>query len=357
MPVFALFATPASAVLQWADIPRRHNDPHGPQRKLSQARINAIKRFFELDPRNTIPPAVTVTLDLREGAVRDVEGVGEVVPVMKILEFDVPENVAEVTKPGLVIDGQHRLYGMAEFAPNCMVNVVALLNVGPLEKAFQFLVINNKAARVRSDNLRTLALDYQEQQLATRLQTARLTLDENLKHVGIMDVDAASPFRGQIELVSRVGDEGQRFVAPSAIENSVSVIQGKGVRELESEDALFEFFYAMWTPIKSAWPDLWTRESKLMSKVGIVSMTSFITEALVSRYDWGQLDVTDPESLHERVDDLLRFQTPKFWRCEWNVQINDSRAVRDLIVKALTKVARNLRGEQPWHNDVGFVSL
>ncbi|MGQ4808050.1 hypothetical protein NKDENANG_01417 [Candidatus Entotheonellaceae bacterium PAL068K] len=273
------------------------------------------------------------------------------------IEFDVPDDIEERDKPGLVIDGQHRLLGMKDWHEDCKVIVVALLNADDMEKAFQFLVINNKSDRVPSDHIRTLALDYQEEELGNRLRTARLTLHENLKYVGIINSDEESPFAGHITLETHENDEQQRFVHPAAIENSMTLIQQKKVRELESDDALCEFFYAIWSPIKEKWTDLWKKDSKLMNNVGIVCMTIHMTEALVSRYDWGELDIADRDIVCEHVKQLLRSQTPEFWHSNWSIRLSDTKAVRDLVVRSLTLISRNMRAGQSWYEDVECVSL
>ncbi|MCI0623308.1 MAG: DGQHR domain-containing protein [Acidobacteria bacterium] len=356
-PMFALFAAPAGDILQWAAIRRRADDPEGPQRRLSQAKINAIKRFMDRDDRNTVPPAITVTLNIDQRRITLVDPARSDLHTMRLIELRISADVDEVQKPGLVIDGQHRLLGMNAYDPDCRVNVVALLNVDDMEKAFQFLVINNKVTRVPSDHIRTLALDYQDQELAERLQTARLTLDENLRYVGIVDSDETSPFRGHIALVSHQGDEMQRFVPPAAIENAISAIQKKAVRELEADDALCEFFYAIWSSIKEQWGDLWIAGSKLMHKVSIVAMTVYMTDALVAKYDWDELDVTNPADVRKTVQKILAHQTAEFWQCNWSIRISDAKAVQDTIIESLTKISRNIRANQPWHEDIDIVAL
>lgn len=358
-PQYALFEMPVHEVLQWAAIRRREDEREGPQRRLSKAKINAIRRFFQLDERNTIPPAVTVTLDLPANAVQPVATSPHEVASLKILSFDVPDDATPQQKPGLVIDGQHRLLGMDAFDHDCRVSIVALLDVDDMEKAFQFLVINNKATRVPTDHIRTLALDYhgQEDALVDRLRTARLNLDDNLRYVKIMDWDDASPFRGHIALVSHTGDEANRFIAPAAIENAVAVVQRKNVRELGNDDALCEFLYGIWWPIREKWPQLWAADSKLLHKVCVVAMTSYACELLVARYDWGELDIADPEAVRSTVGTLLDAQTAEFWEKEWNIRINDSQLVRDTIIDSLTRIARNIRAEQPWHEGVDIVTL
>lgn len=354
-PAFAIFSMPAGEVLEWAAIRRREDDPAGPQRRLSQAKVNAIKRFYDLDLRNTIPTAVTVTLRISEDGIQRAAPDRPDLCTMHVLRFDVEDGTPQVDKPGVVIDGQHRLLGMKDYSPRCLVAVVALLNVDDTEKAFQFLVINNKATRVPTDHIRTLALDYQEVLLATRLQTARVTLDDNLKYVGIIDRDVMSPFRGHIGLVSHEGNVEQRFVPPAAVENSIALIQKKAVRELQNDDALCDFFYAIWSPVRQAWPGLWTGASKLMNKVSIVALTTYTTDLLVAKYDYGELDIANPEAVRAMVSRLMEAQTRQFWESEWTIRINDSKVVLDKIVESLTHVARNLRSDQPWYEGIDMV--
>jgi DGQHR domain-containing protein len=356
VPKFALFSCPAGQILQWAAVRRREDDPDGPQRRLSRAKINGIKRFLNLDGRNCIPPAVTLTLRIENTQMQQLEGTDPADSIF-VLEFSVEDDVADADKPGIVIDGQHRLFGMSEFDPNLPVNVVALLNAEDMETAFQFLVINNKSTKVSSDLIRTLALDYQNDELAERLRTARLTLDDNLKYVGLMDSDTQSPFAGHITLVTHTGDEDNRFVSPSAIENAVSSIQRKNVKELGNEDALCDFFYAIWRPTIEKWPELWNAESKLTHKVSVVAFTMFVTEALISKYDWDELDVTNAEEVAETTNRILANLTPEFWTCEWNIKISDAKAVRDKIIESLTQISRNIRSDATWNEDVEIVVL
>lgn len=354
-PHFAIFSAPAGDIVQWAAIRRRTETNDGTQRALNQSKRAAVSRFLEKDPRNSIPPAITITLRIapEQIAVIDAE------KNFSVITLELPDAPNDEAKPGLIIDGQHRLFGIEAFDPTCPINVVALLNVDDLETAFQFLVINNKVTPVQPDLIRTLALDYQERELSERLKTARLTLHENLRYVGIMDTDENSPFRGIIGLLAAGEQEGQRFVPPAAIENAITVIQKKEVRELKPDDALCEFFYAIWGSLKEGdWVDLWQPNSKLMTKSGIIAMTSFVADALIAKYDYaGDLDVSDPEKVREQVKLILDYQTPELWKSEWTMKISDALAVRGKIIDSLTKIYRNMRANVAWHEDVDLVSL
>jgi DGQHR domain-containing protein len=354
-PRFALFAAPAGEITQWAGIRRRNETTQGTQRALNKSKLSALRNFLVKDTRNTVAPAITITLHLGLDQVQVVDEANH----FSIITLNIPEGDGETEKPGLIIDGQHRLFGIAAYDPACPINVVALLNADDLETAFQFLVINNKVTPVQPDLIRTLALDYAEGALAERLKTARLTLHANLPYVGIMDTDEDSPFRGIISLVAAGEQTGQRFVSPAAIENAIAVIQKKEVRELKSDDALCEFFYAIWSCLKEgAWTPLWEPTSKLLTKSGIIAMTSFVTDALIAKYDYaGDLDVSDPVKVREQVHLILQYQTPDFWTSEWTMKISDALVVRGKILDALTKIYRNLRSNAPWHEDVDLVSL
>src|SRR5207244_714376 len=109
-------------ILEWADIKRLEEEPGAPQRRTSPAKVKAIKRFLETDPRNTIPTSVILTIDIPLDRVTRVNLNG----AHSFGLIDI-ETTAGQPKPGLVIDGQHRLLGMREYAPAMDANVVAIL--------------------------------------------------------------------------------------------------------------------------------------------------------------------------------------------------------------------------------------
>ena len=189
VPEFCMFFAPAGEILAWSAIERIQDKGAGFQRLAVPARIRGVKRFLKQDPRNTIPTAVILTLRLTDGALQPASDNGA-----RVLTMNVPNAVKDPQKPGLVIDGQHRLMGINDFSSNIIVPVVALLNPSELETAFQFLVINNKSAKVPPDRLRKLALNYSPEGLEHRLRSARLSLKKNYALVGQVDDDEDSPF-------------------------------------------------------------------------------------------------------------------------------------------------------------------
>jgi DGQHR domain-containing protein len=349
-PSFCIFHAPAGEILDWADIRRLNpDDPGAPQRQTSRAKVRAIKKFLDGDQRNTIPTSVVLTIDLGLEQIErlQIDGTHSFGTIK--IEF-----ADGAPKPGLVIDGQHRLYGMKEFGPDTEVNVVAILAANDMEKAFQFLVINNKASKVSMDHIRALSLHYEEEALNTRLETARLTLDPNVGYVGLVNNADDSPFYGQVDWPAT--PEANRLIVPASIEAAIGLIKDQKVRDFDnSNDVLLEFFYTIWRHIKQRWPTLWNGTSHLLDKVGVICMTKYMTDALVGSYDLGRLDISDPEDVGRLVDEVLAYQEPSFWTVPWIPSSYDTKAGRALIVSSLVQIARNLRAGEAWHEGLEII--
>jgi DGQHR domain-containing protein len=347
-PTFCLFHAPVGEILTWADIKRLEDEPGAPQRRTSPAKVKAIKRFLDTDPRNTIPTSVILTIDIPLDRIHPVNVNGT--HSFAFVDIEVAPNGP---KPGLVIDGQHRLLGMKDYAPDTDVNVVAILAASDEEKAFQFLVINNKASKVSMDHIRALALHFEPVALKARLETARLNLDPNVGYVGLVNNEEDSPFRGMISWP--LTPEQDRVIVPASIEASIGYIQQKRVRAFESDDVLLEFFYTIWRRIKEKWPDLWNNDSRLLNKVGVICMSQYMTDALISSYDLGNLDVADPDQVAALVDEILLNQKRDFWKVPWTSTSYDTKVGRTLIVASLVQIGRNIRAGVSWHEDVELV--
>lgn len=344
--LLATFTAPVGEVAKWASVERLNVDGKGHQRLKNQAKVRAIKRFLELDSRNTIPTAITVALrdlDLTETPSLD---------SCSLIEIPVGESPI-----GLVIDGQHRLFGMEAFDPNLKVNVVALINPTDEEIAFQFLVINNKVTKVSTDHLKLLALQYPEAVLGERLRSARMTLGRHASLVGVVDNSEDSPFYRAVEWPAEdvPGESRANLVLPAAVEQSLAVVAQKNLPDLADDDALLEFFFTLWRSVRDAWPSIWVPGSKLLSKVGVVTLTTFVVDDLTPLADRGSIDLADPDVVKAEVDQILEDLTPNFWTSEWAAKSLDTSAGRKLVVDALTQVRRNRRRDNAWYADVDLI--
>jgi hypothetical protein len=102
--------------------------------------------------------------------------------------------------------------------------------------------------------------------------------------------------------------------------------------------------------------DLWNKDGKLLNKVGIVCTTQYMTNSIVSSYDLGDFDVTNMELVDDRVRQLLQMQKKEFWTADWSSAGYDTQAGRKAIVDSLVQIARNVRQERTWTEDVEVLS-
>jgi DGQHR domain-containing protein len=360
VPQFCLFFAPAGEVEQWADVQRLGPDsPEGIQREPVPSRINAIGRFFERDLHNTIPTAVV--LALRGARLEPIAAACSAGTPAEQLLAEAGACVVEIDviggqpHPGLIIDGQHRLRGMAKFNPDLKLPIVAILEPTDLEAAFQFMVINNKSAKVPRDHLRALALNYEDGALRDRLESARLSLDENVGSVGVLDEDPESPFRGLIAWP--MNPHANRIVAPSAIESIIGYVRSLGLRDLEEADGVNAFIIAMWGTIKDRWTDVFNGETHLLEKVGVVCLTQFIGDTMKK---WlvnprTRFSVGNPVEVAENTGLILDMLDPNFFAAKWASTSYDTRAGRDQIINALEVISVNKSNGDPWYQDVSVV--
>jgi DGQHR domain-containing protein len=348
-PKFCMFEAPVGEVLEWAHIPRlTPEDDAGIQRARNDYKVRAINKFLSKDKRNTIPTAVVVSLAAKSYKLT-MSG-----PTLAEIELD-PAN----KKDAFVVDGQHRLYGLFLFDPKASVPIVAILDATDEEKAFQFIVINNKVTKVATDHIRKLAINLTDAaksaDLEQRLQTASLSLSVNVGYVGLADKADDSPFKGLIAMPNAAGD---RFVVPAAIEAGIAYIQSKKLRQLVEDDAAYDFFISMWSAIRGSWKQAFAKDSKLLSKVGLVTMTRFLTDAVdfLASFNEQPANLANAEDVTKIVNRILALQSEEFWLAEWTMAISDTKAVRDEIETALKGIQQNFRDKQPWSTEIAIVA-
>lgn len=346
-PLLASFVAPAGQISEWASVSRLTHAGTGHQRLRNASRVRAIERFLEQDDRNAIPTSLIVALQLPDFVE---PRIGQCSTITIPSSGDKPA--------GLVIDGQHRMFGVNAFDSDMPLNVVALINPEDEEIAFQFLVINSKASKVPTDHVKFLALQYADHDLDERLRTARMVLGRHAL-VGVVDSSPDSPFHKSViwptESSEADGDR-KELVLPASIEQALAAISQKNLPDLSNDDALLEFFFTLWRAVRKAWPDLWVPGSKLLQKVGVVTLTMFIIEDLVPLADRGDLDLSDPSAIHQEIaSNLLGYISPEFWQREWSSRSLDTSAGRQLVVEALKVVRRNMRRGANWDSEVRLV--
>lgn len=351
-PSLAIFRAPAKEILAWAAIDRLEpKEKGGVQRIENKARTKHLAEFYRKHEENVIPTSVIVSL---EGvAVSEEDG-------KTFVNFEVD---AAARMPGLVIDGQHRLLGMSQLEESIMVPIVALLNVDDAEKAFQFIVINNKGQKVPTDHIRALRLDFKEDSLNERLKSARLSVKDTYTSVGVANDSDDSPFRGIVDWAKTPKED--RRVSAAAIEQSVHLLMNSGDRLLADQDAAEDFFFTLWRLTKEVWPRAWDIhspyddgvETHLLNKSSIIALTDLVKDYLVkwASFPKATILLDEPGTYQDLMKELLDSIAEDFWLVAWRLASLDTAAGRRAITEGLEQVVQNHRAELPWNDNVSLI--
>lgn len=360
---FCQIAAPAGQILQWARVDRMDpNNVKGVQRAKNDSKTKSIGRFFQADSQNTIPTTMTIALPIT---------------VTNFLSLGIESNavVANAVRlsilvqdgqplPGLIIDGQHRIYGINEFDPLMPVGAVVVLGADDAEIAFQFLVINNKVSKVSPDHIRALRLAYKEDQLNERLtKSARMKSSGASAYLEAVDSGADSPFNGRLKWPRNKETGAFQLIPPNAFEAALLHISTQQLvssidLETKNSDYVLDLFLEVWKEVQIVWPDAWADpNSRLLSKLGVVCMSQYLVETLVNRVEAAEKfdAITDLLYVRQVIASILARQEYMFWTAPWSLSSLDTSAGRDIVTKDLRKIAINKRSSLPWNSGLRLI--
>lgn len=347
-PPCVLFSAPVGEITKWAEVDTLGPSSQGAQRERKGARVDAIKKFLEAGKSNIIPTALIVAFSPGSASFSVAsEGAG----TLKIK--------SGAKKAGAVVDGQHRLYGIEKFDPKVPVAIVGILEADDVERAFQFLVINNKASKVPATHTKALLAKMSKTSLPMRLKTAKLAFDaEGIRDIDLVNLDKDSPFYQTIDWTTTPA--GKRMVPATSIELALDYLGGLGIAEFEDRDTRRSVFLTVWKAIKSEWGSLWVDKSRLVSKVGIVCLTRFILDLITSWADNDDLeiDLTDLDDIKHQTLKILNHMDKRFWTTAWSEKAPggfDTTQGRDRVLAALVQLHRNGRKDIPWYTDIDII--
>ena len=361
---FCMISAPVGQILQWARVDRLEpNNLAGVQRRKNESKTRSIKQFLAADLANTIPTALTIALPfsavegLDEGAAR---AGGVLATSMRVVTTDGAE------LPGLIIDGQHRIFGMNEYDPSLLVSVVILLGADDAEIAFQFLVINNKVSKVSPDHMKALRLAYTQDDLDSRLtKSARMRSTGAPTYLETIDTEEDSPFKGRLKWPRNAETDAFRAIPPNAFEAALLYISNQQLvastdPETKSYDFVVDFFLEIWRQIEREWPQAWSSpNSRLLSKLGVVCFSQYVVDAVVARTEaLEQIDgLKDLEQVAVHVSKVLERQDYAFWDSAWSASSLDTDAGRAIVSKDLKRIGSNKRNGLPWATGLSLIDI
>ncbi len=349
-PVCFAFYADAKEVLEWTSIKRISEDPDGIQRILRESRIKAISRFFSSCPINIIPNNVLIAFDA--GCVKSSKKKKASIQSKKVssghIEFD--DDDASIS----LVDGQHRLFGMARYDDESLpVLVVALLEVDKLEQAFQFVVVNNKAVKVPTTDVKSIvAENLDEEALIDRLMGAGVNYGKHSPMLKEINDLSSSPFMHLLDWV--FNRDGNKVVSVTAIEQSIKYLRDSFSQLKDDDDSAFELYCAIWRAVKETYESSWGNpESYLMKKVSINAFNQWLVDRIKMIYEMGFIDIFTTNQVYEQVKSTVSQIPEDFWLTEWQVKVQDNANIRDMIKDDISQIIQNRkRSGSRWDSDL-----
>jgi DGQHR domain-containing protein len=267
-PQIAVFPIDAYALQDLATVSRIADEKRGYQRIINPRKLAAIRRYVEI-PEAVLPTGIVLATGERPGFIK-VENRIPVGETGQMWTAKLKVKHSAKYKPFLVIDGQHRLYGItsSRLSPY-PVPVTVLLGASNLVQMAHFEIINNKATRIPTAHLNEL------RGLMFELTSAdEERLKSLLGQLGVTSLDSSA-------LVSELNGPGMVFEGildfPS---NKAGFVSSNTLRQLiersresgflnylpEEDDDDLRAYNALWLGISRKFEARWKYELDLFSK-------------------------------------------------------------------------------------------
>ncbi len=359
---FLVFIAKAKEISLWAQADNIKLDRGNVQRALVEARWRQVRKFFKSSKNNVIPTSVTIAFDDTIQKLNQIDQLVDEAPGF-VLEQG-PGDLwtltftSAVKSSCFIIDGQHRLKGMSQLDFDIEVPVCLFVKMSKLERAFQFVTINNKSHKVPTDNLKALIANFEQIQsdLRSRLTHASITVPRFATAIDVLNEDEESPFYKMIDWVNNRFPDAKAIVPPTAVENSLKAISRAFPETREDESDALAILYSIWRTIFA--PYAVTHETaehfpNLMLKATIQSLSEMIIEKLKADFDPAFSDsvITDNgASAGQVAAGLIKGLPIQFWQVPWKLKSLDTSAGRDIIqsdIRALKKTLMANSGVLP----------
>lgn len=362
---FFIFIVSAKDIMQWAGVRRVGEQEKGTQRIIKPAKIRAIKKFLNVNEKNTIPVSVVVAFGPDSAQFASIQpdlsscfsGIDTRNAVQDKVEwgtmcFEFEENAEEHLRPALIVDGQHRLKAIADLQEDIPILVIALINASPEEQAFQFVVINNKAAKVPTDNVKAIIASINEEELQDRLLKAGVSYGNVSAILSDIDSQESSPFYQLLDWpLNTSRDSSDRILVKlTTIEACLRYIRNQfpALQPDEEEDTQKDIFLAVWRAVKHKYDDLWGTNEKFMSKVNIDALNEFIIDRLAYAWEGDFLDIYEATQVEAQTEIILGSIPQDFWSEEWNIKLQDNAVIRNYIKEDLRMISQTIKAGNKW---------
>lgn len=260
------------------------------------------------------------------------------------------------SKPGLIIDGQHRVFGAKDVSTNDVALPVILVpGLEHAEQVFQFYVLNSTAKPLKPTELRRIvatSLTSDEiDDLYLRFRQAGVNPEE-AQWTYQMNTSPKSPFAGLINFgLGKAGEIIGENVADQLVKGFMK-LQRRKYKSLidpvrpEWDDAEYRLalFFALWNAISAEYEQTWSEakekaavgeSSQMFMKVALMTLQAFVLDHIVTGLPFRGDDAAPPfssdEELTTAIRSVLRNLPQEFFSRKWHeTQLDTSEGKKKL---------------------------
>lgn len=278
----------------------------------------------------------------------------------------IEEYLRETSKPGLILDGQHRVFASKNIDEyDVKLPVVVMPDLATSEQVFHFYVLNNKAKPLKPTELRsTISTSLSNDEidgLYERLKTSGVKSDE-ARWTHLINTDEKSPFKQLVDFGFR---EATGFIPENVIFQVAKkfmkppkrfALLFKDVESWNDDKSRLELFFALWDAVKAKYPQAWqngidNKENRqIFYKATMFCTLDLLFESLTKGMPKKAMKnepspFSDIEELKEEVSAALHFLPQDFFTKEWQETGLDTKERRDFL-KGQMEQAINKQGEK-----------
>lgn len=277
---------------------------------------------------------------------------------------EIEEYIQSISKPGLILDGQHRVFGAKNAKTNINLPIVILPGMDPSEQVFHFYVINNKAKPIKPTELRAVvstSLSNKEiDNLYGRFKLSGvITAEAQWTH--LINNDPKSPFIGLINF-GLEQDKGiipenvmyqvvKKFIKPNSKYNNNLNLVDEWKNDSGSYDYRLNLFFIFWNVIKTTYHEAWKNATtginkQLLMKVSMLTIQEVLFDKLDSLIPFlasKNLDLpfSNEEALKEHMKFTLDVLPEEFFIKEWTEKSLDTPSGKKLLKEQIEKAMNN----------------
>lgn len=312
----------------------------GVQRILIDSRADNVKKFFEKNPKNIIPTSIFVSINKQPELAKG--------KTLTYQEKEIAFKYAKDEKFITIIDGQHRLEGMGKYDQDINILVSAMIMPNEIEKAFQFIIINNKSHKVPVDHVKSIVSNYDsiEEGLSKRLKEVGVSVNKQIPNIDLIDTEDDSPLKGLINWPNNPSG----IIPITAVEQVLFYIDERIPDAKEDSFVKRDILYQIWKALSEIYVDIWNQKENnhLFEKSPFIVLTSILIENAFAYCDTmndigHDITLMDRDTFYNATKMYLKKFPQEFWTKEWNKKGLDTAAGRIIIKNSIHQIKGNIR--------------